>query len=97
MKEFGPIEIGEIKAVRFDFSTETSAALSAPVVTPELLEGTDPAYASVLLGSPTVVGLEVVHKIQPGVAGCTYKLRCVVTDADGLKHAVSGKFRVEPA
>ena len=89
--------MGELKAVRFDFSKDTSANLSAPTVTVSVLKGTDASPNNVKVSDPVVVGQEVVQKIQPGVVGCTYKLRCLVTDADGLKHALSGVFSVDPA
>lgn len=97
MQIFGPIEAGEVKAVRFDFSSEvtsSSATLSNPVVEVSVLEGTDPTPNAMKVGLPTIVGLEVVQKIQPGVPGCTYKFRCVADDSDSLRHAVAGKVTV---
>ena len=96
LQEFGPIEVDEIKAVRFDFSTETQTPLLDPVVEVSLLVGVDPDPDLVLVGPPAIVGFEVVQKIRPGVVGCEYKLRCVADSSDGLRHALSGKFRVVP-
>lgn len=98
MKNLGPLELDEIKALRFDFTSEVQAGvtLSTPSVTVEVLEGTDPAASSMLVGSPTVVGLEVVQKIQPGVAGCKYKFRALANDSTGLRHGISGELTVLP-
>jgi hypothetical protein len=97
IQEFGPIEVGEIKAVRFDFSTETAAVLSAPTVSVTVLSGTDPSPSSVLSGPATIVGLEIVQKITALVGGVTYRIRAEANDADGLHHGVSGEFSTEYA
>jgi len=98
MKNLGPLELDEIKALRFDFTSEVQAGvtLSLPTVTIEVLQGTDPAAASMLLDAPLVVGLEVVQKVQPGVAGCKYKVRATATDSTGLRHGISGELLVLP-
>jgi len=96
MQTIGPLEVGEIKDVRFDFSTEaaSSTTLSAPTVTCAVLDGTDASPSAVLSGSPTVSGKEVVQRIQPGVVGCTYKLNAFVSDSSGLRHHIAAKVSV---
>lgn len=95
VQEFGPIEVGEIKAVRFDFSSETALTLSSPVVSLRVLSGTDATPQAMLSGVPAVVGLEVVQKLAPTVGGCTYEIWAFANDSDGLRHRVAGEFSVE--
>jgi len=96
MQTVGPLELGEIKDVRFDFSSEaaSSTTLSSPSVTCVVLEGVDATPSAVLSGSPSVSGKEVVQRIQPGVAGCTYKLNAFVSDSSGLRHHIAAKVSV---
>jgi len=96
MTNIGPLEIGEIKALRFDFSTEADSAttLNTPVVTCSLLSGTDATPSAVLYGSASVDAKEVVQLIHPGVAGCTYKLNAFVSDSSGLRHHIAAKVSV---
>lgn len=96
MQIIGPLEAGEIKEVRFGFSTEAASGttLVSPTVTCAVLSGTDAAPSAVLVGSPTVSGKEVVQRIQPGVVGCTYKLSAFVSDSTGLRHHIAAKVSV---
>lgn len=95
MVELGPIEVGEVKAVRFDFSGEAgTATLLSPVVSCTVLKGTDPNPDNVLVSIPTVDGMCVVQLIQPGVVGCTYRLRALVLDSAGLRHGITEQLRV---
>lgn len=98
MTEVGPIEIGEIKTLTFDFTAEakSGAVLSAPSVVVEVLSGTDLTPSNVKLGVATVDGLNVLQKVQPGVVGCVYKLRALVSDAAGNRHGISVKLQVAP-
>lgn len=96
MNNIGPIEIGEIKDVRFDFSAEAGAqaVLSLPTVACTLFEGVDPTPSTVRVGSPTASGSLVTQRIQPGVQGCTYKLDAWATDAGGLRHHIAALIEV---
>ena len=96
MQIIGPLELGEIKEARFDFSTEAAegTTLTSPSVTCVVLDGTDASPSSVLYGSPTVSGKEVVQRIQPGVVGCTYKLNAFASDSSGLRHHIAAKLSV---
>lgn len=96
MSTVGPIEIGEIKSVKFDFSSEAAAGvtLSLPDVDCVVWEGVDPAAASMLVGASLVSGMTVVQVVQPGVVGCKYKLTALVTDSSGLRHKISTLLEV---
>lgn len=94
----GPLELDEIKIVRFDFSTETDLlSIGTPIVTCVLLEGVDANPAAVLQGSPVVNGVYITQQVKPGVAGCFYKLRATCIDSDGAKHGMSCYLKVVPA
>jgi hypothetical protein len=96
---FGPIELDEIKLVKFNFLDEAGegAVLSSPSVVCTTHKGVDAGPAAVLVGVPTVVGSEVHQKIQPGIVGVTYKLRATVMDSAGLKHGMTGYVAVAPS
>lgn len=101
MNPIGPLEVGEIKALRFDFSTEAAEAvtLSAPIagdVTCVVLDGVDANPGSVLVGLPVVDGKFLVQRVQPGVVGVTYKVNAFATDSSGLRHHIAAKFSVVP-
>lgn len=96
MVELGPIEVGEVKAVRFNFSGEAAgtATLLTPVVTCTVIKGTDPNPDNVLVSTPTIDGMFVVQLIQAGVVGCTYRIRALVSDTSGLRHGITEQVRV---
>lgn len=98
MKVVGPLELGEIKAIRFDFSEDADIAttLLTPVTSIALLGGVDASPGSVKSGSPTIDGKEVVQLVVPGVAGCSYKVSCFVQDSSGLRHHRSCRMDVAP-
>lgn len=99
MKTVGPLEIGELKTVWFDFTTEaeSTVTLNTPVVRCAVLDGTDALPDNVKVGSPLVNGLYVTQQVQPGVSGCTYKLCATCIDSGGNKHSVACRLKVVPA
>ena len=92
----GPLEVGEIKAVTFDFSTEAvaSAVLITPSVSVVVIDGTDASPASILQGTPVISGLLVTQLVKPGVVGCKYKLNAFVSDTSGQRHHVPAYMTV---
>jgi hypothetical protein len=92
----GPIEVGEVKVVQFDFSTEAAdnATLITPSVTCVVVEGTDPNPSAVLSGTPSVIGLVVTQLVRPGVVGCKYKLRAYASEASGTRHGITAYMKV---
>ena len=50
---------------------------SAPVVEIEVLAGTDASPAAVLLGSPVIIGTDVLQRLSGGLNGVDYALRCL--------------------
>lgn len=98
MKEIGPIEVGEIKTVWFDFSSEkpATATLASAAITVTVLQGTDASPTNVKLGPAAVNGNYVTQQVRPGVVGCRYKLVALATDSDGNIHRVVTQLRVIP-
>jgi hypothetical protein len=94
--EVGPLEVGEIKAVVFDFSNELGVGVVpiAPAVTCVVVEGVDPTPSNVLSGAPNISGQTAVQLVAGGVVGCRYKLRAYVSDAYGERHGITAYLRV---
>jgi hypothetical protein len=86
----GPIQTGEEKPAAFDFTDEEiSGSLVSAVVTVSLAAGTDPDFADVAMGSPTVASPNVIQKVKCQVPGAVYLLQCTATDSGGFKHTIS--------
>lgn len=94
MSTIGPIEVGEIKTVRFDFTSEVpdAAVLSNPSVTVALVAGVDASPGDFLFGAPTVLGKEVLQVVRCLTAGATYRLSALVSDDSGDRHKISAKI-----
>lgn len=69
----------ETYLVSFDFSENLNSVTSA-IVSAELDTGSDPQFASVVSGFPTIVGSVVHQRVTGGVHFCDYRLRCTATD-----------------
>lgn len=97
MTVIGPLEMDEVKAVRFDFSKEVSTGATlqgTPTVTVSVVSGVDNNPSAVLFSPAVVSGREVVQVVHPGVVGCKYKLRATVGDSTGLTHGMSAYLQV---
>lgn len=66
----------ESVVVKFDFSGELLSVDQAQVSV-SAYRGTDPNPASILLGSPQLDGPAVLQRIQGGLSGVSYNLRCI--------------------
>lgn len=71
-----PKDYEESVVVKFDFSEEIDAIDSAAVSISIMGAGVDPDVASMLDGSPQISGTHVYQRVQAGVDGVNYKLRC---------------------
>lgn len=65
----------ENPVVEFDFSAELDAVDSA-VVSVRIINGRDIAAASVLSGAVQVLGAKATQRVNGGVDGVDYELRC---------------------
>lgn len=89
----------EVKLVTFDFTTEAVAGvvLSNPTVDKAVISGTDPAAASLTVGTAMVSGLTVLCLVGGGLAGVVYQLTCTVTAANGEVHQILARLAVDAA
>jgi len=79
MQSLEPKDPAEAYAIEFKFDRVLAAVTNA-TCTVSLLAGTDDDPDALLSGPPQRNGASVYQRIQSGVAGCTYKLRCEATD-----------------
>jgi len=90
---FSTKDPSESIVVTFDFSALVSS-ISTATVTNAADEGNDAAPASMLSGAPLVTGTKVSQRLVGGVAGCTYHLRCTVTDDGGNTYVLANTLPV---
>lgn len=88
----------ETKLLRFEFATEIEGGATIQLLERQIsvAQGTDPAAASVLDGSPSIdnTNLYALQRVTGGVDGCDYEIRMLATDSAGLKHLVVGRLPV---
>ncbi len=87
----------EIITVTFDFSALATAASNPTITCTVFGSVADQAASSMLTGSPQVSGTNVLQRVSGGIAGATYKLRCVIDDADGERWVVADRLEVVTA
>lgn len=87
----------EIKTVTFDFSADAETIASAEITAVAILGPDDPAAQEVVMGGHSVDGALVMQRIQGGLDGTTYTLRCVGHDADGEVHVLPVLLPVKTA
>ena len=87
-----PKDPAEKYPVEFDFSAVLSSVTGA-TVTVSVVGGTDETPEAILDGSPQATGAKVYQRVQAGVAGCIYKLRCEATDGTNI-YAVTATLPV---
>jgi len=88
----------ETVPVSFDFADEIASA-ATPSVSVEVVTGTDASVGSMPTGAPTIAGAVVTQLIRAGVAGNTYRVRCVASGPGGevLVRADLLRLRTLPA
>ena len=74
-----PKDPAEKYPVEFDFSAVMSS-VTAATVTVSVVGGYDASPSGILDGLPQITGSKAYQRVQAGVAGCIYKLRCEATD-----------------
>lgn len=64
----------------FDFSTVlgTGETISSAAMNVEVVQGTDPAPLSILVGTPTINGSRVAQRISGGLDEVTYRLELTI-------------------
>lgn len=68
----------ESVVLQFEFDGEL-VAIDAATVTVEVLDGLDPAVATMLDGALQIQGTSVLQRVSAGVDLVNYKLRCTAT------------------
>lgn len=79
--------------VTFDY-TALLTAISTASVSIAVDDGNDANAAAMLSGAPSIVGTKVLQRVINGVDGCTYRLRCTVTKADGSIYVIGNTLPV---
>lgn len=69
--------------LEFDFSSELAAVSSATVAV-SVYEGADATPAAMLDGAVQISGASVFQRIEGGVAGVSYTMRCVATSGSDV-------------
>jgi len=87
----------EIITVTFYFSSDATA-VSNPAVSIDVVAGKlDPSASAMLVGAAQVEGTNVLQRVDAGLAGNTYKLRCVADDEDGERFVRADTLEVRIA
>ena len=98
MKLLEPIDVEERKPLLFSYEGDLAADETVTLVQLqiELLEGTDPAYATALDGQPLLLSAtrEVMQWVRPHVGGVVYGLRCLVEGSKGGRHLSHARLPV---
>ena len=67
-------------AISFDF-TALMASITTATVTVEVISGVDATPSTLLNGSPQISGTTVLQRVDDGVSGAVYRLRCLANNA----------------
>lgn len=98
VQNLGPLDLDEVKLLRFDFSSDSAvsatAILSVPTVTVQTYRGSDATPNAIKDGAAVVSGLTVVQRVKPGLVGVIYKIRVTVLDNSGQVHGITGLLEV---
>jgi hypothetical protein len=97
----GPLDLEEIKIVRFDFDAELPATgvVLTTAVTVSMKKGVDATPQALAVGAPVIAGdgRSVMQRVSG--AGRTdkaiYHLRCRSVDDDGEAHVIAANLTVE--
>ena len=84
----------EIVTITFDFSLDATA-ISNPSISVAVRTGkNDPSPETMIFGAAQVAGTNVMQRVQGGVSGTTYQLRCIADDVDGERYVRSDTLLV---
>lgn len=98
-EKIGPLDLEEIKVVRFEFAKELPAegVLQSAAVAVTVIYGTDATPAGLCVGLPVVQGSDVLQRVTGAgrTANAIYHLRCRAVDDDGQAHVVAADLTVK--
>lgn len=88
----------EIISVTFPFLSQVPAGetISSATVTCAVYSGTDASPSSMISGSDTITGTNVIQKITGGVEGVIYYLVCEANTSGGLRLQMAAFLAVVP-
>lgn len=94
---FSPKDPDEIEYVGFEFAARlaTGETIQSATFHIEVIEGTDPAVAAMLLGGATIAGSVVRQKVGAGVVGVRYKVSAHAVTSTGQTLVESGTLEVK--
>jgi hypothetical protein len=97
MSRLDPKDPAEKKLLVFSFANQVEAGVAIASATVAVLvqTGTDATPAAMLDGVPLINGSDVLQRLQGGISGVDYHLRCLATDGSGLVHLVSAVLPVK--
>lgn len=96
---FEAIQLGETRALIFDFSSllATGETISSATTSCALYTGTDASPSSVIVGSASILAANVTQKVSGLVVGNIYILTCHASTSAGQTLILSGYLTVIPA
>ena len=102
MKQFSAKDPDEIRPLTFDFVdglTGAEVITGTPIMEVVVVAGVDPSPQNILLGNPTLgnPATEVYQRVQSGLIGVDYAIRCEATTSLGNILVVAGMLPVRNA
>jgi hypothetical protein len=96
IKTLDPKDTDEADVIAFDFTASLSGGESvvSATVACETFQGVDAAPAALLSGTPQILSPVVTHKVQGGLDGVTYALRCAATTSSARVLVAAGLLPV---
>lgn len=96
-KPLGPKDPAEVKVIRFPFGQELDGVAIASVqsVVARVKKGADANPGQLLAGAASVVGTDVLQRVQGGVSGVVYEIRVTVADVNSNVHVIADTLAVD--
>jgi hypothetical protein len=93
---FGPKLTSETLDLTFDFDSMLAVGetLASAVTTATVFSGEDSSPSSIIDGSATLDGTQVIQTVTDGVAGVVYVLNCAATTSAGQILIMQGRLAV---
>lgn len=97
MNKFDAKDPAEIVPLSFEFVALTNSPGNPAISIVRHSGAADASPASMLAGSPQLIGTQVRQKVTGGVAGATYAIKAQVDAPDGSRYVLAGLLPVESA
>ena len=90
----------EVRNETFNFTSSLAASgtetISTASTTAIVFSGTDASPGAIISGTATISGAQVTQKIQGGIVGVIYELRCSITTSTGQTLVLAGYLAIVP-